>query len=85
MEAELAIICSHVSDEARPVKLVVRHSDGGWSFMCGEYDHDIKDAVVVHAAHIFERHTNLEELRNLKTGLLAELGGDEWVLTHHDD
>ncbi len=85
MEHELAIICNHVADNSRTVKLVVRHSDSGWSFMCGEYDHDAKDAVVVHATHIFECQPNLLELMTLKPGMLAELDGSKWLQTAHDD
>lgn len=39
------IMCGHVYNEERPLKLIDHCPDGTWDFMCGEEDHDTQEAV----------------------------------------
>ena len=56
-----ALVCGHVFRNERNVKLVVRHSDGGWQLACGDYDHpdDASDSKVVGLNHLYQRTLRL--------------------------
>jgi hypothetical protein len=83
------LVCDHVVSGQRKVLLVVHHSDGMWSFMCGQSDHDGEtgDGVgVAHVEHIFADQPELEALVNcLSRGFLAEFENGDWRKAAHDD
>ncbi len=83
----IALVCGHVFRNEREVKLVIRHSDGGWQLACGEYDHpeDYGDAEFVGINHLLERQPNLASIGELKPGYLAEKSGEGWMSSAHDD
>ena len=82
-----ALVCGHVFRNERNVKLVVRHSDGGWQLACGDYDHpdDASDSKVVGLNHLLERQPNLAEVGDLARGYVAEWTPIGWQKTAHDD
>ena len=83
----LSIVCGHVFRLERDVAVVVRHADGGWQFVCGQYDHpeDCADFETVGLEHLVERQANLKGLGELLPGWLAEWTADGWMKTRHDD
>jgi hypothetical protein len=66
-----AIASVRVLDGSEPVRLVTRHGDGSWDFLCNTTASS-QDLVTVHAGHIFELLPDLAELRDLAPGHLAE-------------
>jgi hypothetical protein len=89
METETtAIVCGHVFRDERPVKVVVRHSDGIWQLVCGGHDHpeDCSDFETVGLEHLVERQADLAEVAaDLKPGFMAEKEADRWNVLAHDD
>ena len=64
-------ICSHVSNQERPI-LLVSHADGDWQFLCGAF-HDIDELPkVVGVGHLVGRDSTLIELACLPLGEEAE-------------
>lgn len=39
------IMCGHVHNEERPLKLIEHGPEGQWDFMCGQTDHDTQEAI----------------------------------------
>lgn len=66
-----AICCSHVFSEQRDVLLVVRNTDGGWQFLCGDEDSDCR-AHHVGVGHLLTRDATLREMALLEPGSGAE-------------
>jgi hypothetical protein len=83
----MTLVCGHVFRNERDVKLVIRHSDGGWQLVCGQHDHpeDCADFEVVCLEHLAERQSTLSTLGAVKPGWLAEWTGNVWELIAHDD
>ncbi len=81
------MVCGHVFRNERQIKVVVRHTDGGWQLVCGEHDHprDCADFQMVGLNHLTDRQNNLGEIGQLKRGLLAEWTPTGWQVTAHDD
>jgi hypothetical protein len=81
-------VCSHILHRARPVRLVVHHSDGMWQLTCGKHDHpkDHADLHFVHIEHILEDNHKLQDvIINTPAGYLSEMNNDNWELMSHDD
>jgi hypothetical protein len=87
MTETTAIVCEHVFNAERDIKVVIRHRDGVWQLVCGEHDHpeDCGNFEVVGLEHLIERQPNLIEVADLGRGRLAEQGVDGWTLVAHDD
>ncbi|MGY5885818.1 hypothetical protein [Modestobacter lacusdianchii] len=78
-----AIVSTFVLDGLEPLRLVVHHDDGTWTFACGTTA-DVEHLVTVHAEHMFRRFGyDLFHLRDLQTGYIAERDapGDEWLIS----
>ena len=43
--AASGIMCGHVFEGSRPLRLIEHTPDGEWDFMCGEDDHDTAAAI----------------------------------------
>lgn len=39
------IMCGHVHDGTRPLRMIEHTPDGDWDFMCGAQDHDTQEAI----------------------------------------
>lgn len=82
------LVCDHVVSQTRAIALIVHHSDGMWSFMCGEDDHDNdgENMHVVHVDHLTEQQADIERaMSDLRPGYLAERGDGGWIVAAHDD
>ena len=57
-----AIVCEHIANKQRPVKLVFHNTDYSWEFMCGHDDHtDFNKAQILPLeAYI---HSDIREIR----------------------
>ena len=75
----LGIASRFVLSGDEPVRLVIHHSDGTWDFLCNTTGASA-DLVTIHAAHMFDRFTDLAEVADLPKGYLAEREepGDRW-------
>jgi len=77
-----AYVCSHVSDNSRPVLLVSR-AGGDWQCLCGA-NHDSDEVPnLVGLNHLIERDATLTELKDLPDEWEAERTNPEsiWVRT----
>jgi len=77
------IVCEHILDNSRVVKLVVHNYDSIWEFMCGESDHlDYKKSKVIGINHLIDRDSSLSELKKLPIGHFAEKKefDDDWEI-----
>ena len=76
----LAIVSTFVLGGMEPMRLVIHHDDGSWSFLCNTTaspDH----LVAAHPAEVFARFgSDLAPLRSMAKGHLAERqeAGDAW-------
>ena len=77
------LVCPHVLTDARPVRVMIHHSDGTWQAVCGEWDHSEQneDFKVVGINHLFDRQTDLSPLRTLAPEQIAELIDGRWVVS----
>lgn len=82
-----AIVCGHVFNEERPVRVAIHHLDGVWQLVCGEHDHpaDCADFQVVGLQHIFERQANLGEISGLERSHVAENMDGVWQISPYDE
>jgi len=87
MTETTAIACAHVFKDERRVTVVVHHTDGVWQLVCGQHDHpsDCSDFVAVGLEHLSERQSNLEAIRDLPRGWMAEYIPGGWTRFAHDD
>ena len=85
--SKVALVCEHILQAERSIKLVVHHSDGMWQFACGDYDHATDAAGVggVCIAHLIDRQPDVQSCLDLEPGFLAELASGEWTRSAHDD
>lgn len=86
-ESTAAIVSTFVLDGLEPLRLVVHHDDGDWTFACGTTD-EAEHFVTVHAEHMFRRFGHdLFHLRDLQPGHVAERDapGDEWLISPHEE
>ena len=78
--AGLSLVSTYVLSGMEPLRLVIHHDDGTWDFLCGTTD-DARYLAAMHTDEVFARsRTDLQPLRSLARGHLAERGGrgDEW-------
>ena len=75
----LGIASRFVLSGDEPVRLVIHHGGGTWDFLCNTTGASA-DLVTIHAAHMFDRFTDLAEVADLPKGYLAEREepGDRW-------
>ncbi|MEP1698822.1 MAG: hypothetical protein ABJJ69_20020 [Paracoccaceae bacterium] len=70
------IMCGHVHNQERPLRLIEHGPKGEWDFMCGEADHDTQDAidaaVVVCMGCAMSGLVLPSNVQNLPIGHLAE-------------
>ncbi len=79
-----ALICKHVSEGERQVRLIMHERDGDWQIVCGEYDHGDDDCIVVCSACAAEQYPELLQHQSLQPGFMAELTGGEWTTAAFD-
>jgi hypothetical protein len=82
-EPTAAIVSTFVLDGLEPLRVVVHHDDGDWTFACGRTD-EAEHFVTVHAEHMFRRFGyDLFHLRGLPPRHVAERDapGDEWLIS----
>ena len=65
------IVCSHVFKKERDV-LYVANEKFGWQFMCGEYEHEEADGIVVGVGHLTDRDPTINTISDLPLGWEAE-------------
>ncbi len=81
----LGLSTSFVLSRQEPIRLVVHNEDGTWDFFCNTTD-DGRFIQTVHVAEMFELFAaDLQELRDLPRGWLAERQerGDAWMFEEH--
>ena len=86
-EPTAAIVSTFVLDGLEPLRVVVHHNDGDWTFACGTTD-EAEHLVTVHAEHMFRRFgCDLFQLRDLQPGHVAERDepGDEWLTSPYEE
>jgi hypothetical protein len=67
------IVCEHVIDNIRPIKMIVHNHDETWEFMCGEIDHhDFIDSNVVGLNHLIKFDQSILPVKKLPVGCIAE-------------
>ena len=82
-----AIVSKHVLDGREPLRVVVHHDDGMWTFTCGTTD-DAEDLVLLHAHHMFRQFGyDLFFLRDLQQGFIAERDTplDDWTISPFEE
>lgn len=82
-----AILSTFVLDGLEPLRVVVHHDGGDWTFACGTTD-EAEHFVTVHAEHMFRRFGyDLFHLRDLERGRVAERDEpvDEWLISPHEE
>lgn len=70
-----------------PLRVVVHHDDGDWTFACGTTD-EAEHFVTVHAEDMFRRFgDDLSHLRDVPPGCVAERDapGEEWLLSPYEE
>ena len=79
------VVCKHLIEDGREVRLVTHYADGDWAFSCGETDHaeagDNEGVYrLIHIGHILSEDTSLEDVADLLPGWSAERGrrGETW-------
>lgn len=86
-EPTMAIVSTFVLDGLEPLRVVVHHDVGDWTFACGTTD-EAEHFVTVHAEHIFRRFGHdLFHARDLQRGWVAERDepGDEWLTSPYGE
>ena len=71
-----AVVCCHVFNGDRSIRLVIHEDDGGWSFYCGEADHSTDDDPLVYrwisVGVLMDRDQSIVDTADLKRGFEAE-------------
>ena len=86
-EDRLAVASTFVLDGLQPLRMVVHHGDGTWTFCCGTTA-EAAHFVTVHAGGMFRRYGyDLFHLRDLPAGHIAERNerGDEWLIAAYQE
>ncbi len=86
-EPTAAIVSTFVLDGLEPLRVVMHHEAGDWTFACGTTD-DAEHFVTVHAEHVFRSFGyDLFHLRDLPRGCVAERdeAGDEWLISPYEE
>lgn len=79
-----ATVCMHVYDRVRPVKLITHERDGTWQILCGEYDHDDTNGMIICSACAFDHFPELTAHQALPKGHLAEDVDGQWSIALFD-
>lgn len=86
--AELGcVVCRHVFEGTRPVKLAAHELDGSWGFYCGDVDHsqdeNTEDYKWMKVGLLIDRDDSISDLSSLSRGEEAERKevGKPWVVT----
>jgi hypothetical protein len=88
MTDDICLVCPHVLDDQRPVRVLIRHGDGTWQAVCGESDHanDFDDFQTVCVQHLIDRQRNLAECKPMPPNHIAEWDGGRWQVSYfHED
>lgn len=71
-----AVVCCHVFNGERSIRLVIHEDDGGWSFYCGEADHstdeDTQDYRWISVGVLMDRDLRIIDTADLRRGFEAE-------------
>jgi hypothetical protein len=83
MTDDICLVCPHVLDDERPVRVLIHHGDGTWQAVCGESDHatDFNDFQTVCVRHLFDRQKNLLECEAMGQDYIAEWEGGRWKVS----
>ena len=84
-DSTAALVSTFVVGGLEPLRMVVHHDDGTWTFACGTTD-QAEHFITVHAEHMFRRFGHdLFHLRGLQLGFIAERDepGDEWLVSSY--
>ncbi len=79
-----ALICEHIFNKLRDVKLVIYETDGALELLCGESDHDGGNSYYwVCIGHVFFDDPTLRHIPAIPIGCEAERSrkGSEWLIT----
>ena len=72
-----AIVCEHIANKQRPVKLVFHNYDYSWEFMCGHADHtDFKKAQIIPLDNLLDQDKSLLVLKDLPINCIAEINSE---------
>lgn len=84
------VVCRHVFEGTRPVKLAAHELDGSWGFYCGDVDHsqdeDTEDYKWMKVGILIDRDVSISDLSSLPRGEEAERKrvGESWIVTKID-
>ena len=78
----VTMVCQHIFDQSRPIKLVMRDQESMLLMLCGEEDHDWDNhrPRVVGIGHLLERDTRIGELE-IEAGYEANLVNSTWMIS----
>lgn len=87
MDHRVCIVCPHVLNAERPVRVVIHHHDGVWQAVCGHNDHasDCADFETVGLHHLIDRQPDLNEVKALPPSHIAEQSDDIWRAAPFDE
>lgn len=75
------IVCDHVVNKERPIKLVTHdEGDGQWGFLCGEIGHQTKNYMLISISEVINIDKSMNDLAEIPMGFGAtrdEVGG-QW-------
>jgi hypothetical protein len=83
-----AIVCEHIANKQRPVKLVFHNIDYSWEFMCGHADHtDFNKAQIIPLDDLLNQNQSLQVLKDLPINCTAEINSEtgEWEFFSNDE
>ena len=83
-----AIVCEHIANKQRPVKLVFHNTDYSWEFMCGHDDHtDFNKAQILPLEEILNQDISLKALRDLPINCTAEINSEtgNWEFYNNEE
>ncbi len=78
----VTVVCQHIFDQSRPIKLAMRDQETMLLMLCGEEDHDWDNhrPRVVGLGHLLERDMRMGELE-IDAGYEANLVKNCWTIS----
>ncbi len=89
MTDEMCVVCSHVFNGERPVKILIHSAAGGWRAVCGGADHEAhaesETALMIDMSALIQRQPHLSEVGAVGPGELALWRNGAWNVDDADN